>query len=233
MSKNFKFLDTGLSGYWVKRQNPKLVDQVLKLDYILTTLIIGLLGFYILTNLSLLTFSLLLIAITSLFFLELNLSKYPQYVIPFSHLTLILLIAYLQLIVSETSVYSLYPSILDLFLSLFVSIKLFLQLFHFRRYLSDSKALIPKTEINRRHLKSFMDQLRIGEPLLDYEFEEPTRSELTDFLLQILRVIVFMVLMLSPLGLFLFSGVLIYPYVALVPSVLISLFLLVIHTQRE
>ncbi len=233
MSRKFKYLDTGLSGYWVKRQDPKMVAQVLKLNYVLTFIIISLLGVKILTNLSLLTFSLLLIAITSLIFLELNLRKYPHFIIPLSQLSLILLISYLQLIISKTSVIILYPSLFDLFLSLFVTLKLFLQLFYFRRYLYDSEALIPKTDINKQFLKSFIDQLRLAEPLLDHEFEEPTRSELTDFLLQILRVIIFMILLLTPLGLFLFLRVIIYPYIILVPTVLISLFLLVIHNRQE
>ncbi|MHA1977183.1 MAG: hypothetical protein ACW98F_11295 [Candidatus Hodarchaeales archaeon] len=233
MSKKFVYLDSGLSGYWNNRQSPELVVAILKFNYLINLILFGLLGILVLLNLTLITVSFFILAIIGITFLELNLEKYPVLVVPFSQITLILVMSYLHLTITDTlPTQSLYPNFLDLLIAIFVTFRLFLELFLVRRYLADSNALNPETKANKTLLNSFFDQLKLTEPLLEQEFQEPSKSELSTLIIQLARIIAFLFLTLIPLGLVFVFKIIIYPYIILIPSVIISLFLIIIHSRK-
>ena len=233
MSRKLSYFESGLSGYWAKRQNPEVVKLALQINYLTVFIIFGLLGLQVLLNLSLITVSLLFLAIISIIFLEINLKKYPLIVVPFSQLVIILTIAYLNLTIVDTlPAQNLYPNVLEILLSFVLTLWLFLELYIVRRYFFDSKALIPETKVNKEQLKTFLDQLELSQPNLDHEFSEPPKSELKDLIVHLIWVLLLICLILIPLGMFLFFKVLIYPYIVLIPSVLGTLLLILIHSRR-
>ncbi|MHA1543378.1 MAG: hypothetical protein ACTSQH_10425 [Candidatus Hodarchaeales archaeon] len=231
MTKKLYTLNPEFPGYWSKKKSSESIRVISLFDVTLTLIIFGLVSLEILYNLSVITVATLVITSVSTIFLSLNYKKYPLVTVPLSQIIVLFLVGYIHLIITSSFTIRLIPEPINLILGVLITIRLFIGMYIVRMHLHYSKARVPVSKSVQESLKLFETHLKLIETRKD-SFAEEALSTLLLFLRNISVIFLVLGFLLIPLWMNMFFNVLIYPYILLIPSLLLLLLVLVIYLQR-
>ncbi|MHA1944551.1 MAG: hypothetical protein ACXAC6_01850 [Candidatus Hodarchaeales archaeon] len=231
MAKKLYTMNPEFPGYWSKKQSPQSIRVISRFDVILTLIIFGIVSLEILYNLSVITVATLVITSVSIIFLLINYEKYPLVTVPLSQIIVLFLIGYIHLVITNSLTIRLIPEPINLILGILITIRLFIGMYIIRMHLHYSKARVPVSKNIQESLKLFETHLKLIETRKDSFKEEPV-TILLIFLRNILAIFLVLGFLLIPLWMNMFFNMLIYPYILLIPSLILLLVVLVIYLQR-
>jgi hypothetical protein len=231
MTKKLYTMNPEFPGYWSKKNSSESIKVISRIDATLTLIIFGLVSLEILYNLSVITVATLVITSVSTIFLLLNYEKYPMVTVPLSQIIVLFLVGYIHLVIAESLVIRLIPEPINLILGVLITIRLFIGMYIVRMHLHYSKARVPASKGVQESLKLFETHLKLIETRKD-SFTEESFSTLLLFLRNISAIFLVLGFLLIPLWMNMFFNILIYPYILLIPSLILLLLFLVIYLQR-
>ena len=232
MVKKYYTLNPEFPGYWSKKESPENVKKMRKIDVVTTILIFGFVSLEVLYNLSVVTVASLVIASVSTIFLLLNYEKYPLITVPLSQFTVLLLVGYIHLVITNSlTIIKLTPEPVNILLGIFITIRMFIGMYIIRMHLHYSKARIPVSKNIQESLHIFESHLKLTETRKNI-FSQEQIPNLFTYFRNIIGIFIVLGVLLIPLWLNMFFNVLIYPYIILIPSILLLLLILMIYFQR-
>jgi len=233
VAKKLLILNPEFPGYWSKRESSNLFKTILRLDVILTILIFGLISVEVLFNLSVVTVAALIITSVGVIFLLVNYEKYPLVTIPLSQITVLLLVGYIHLIITNSlTISQLIPEPINLVLGTLITIRVFIGMYIIRTHLHYLKACVPVSKNIQDSLNLFETHLKLSESKEEHEFNEETFSNLIAYSRNIFVIFLLLGILLIPLWMNMIFNVLIYPYILLIPSLLLILLILIVYLRR-
>ncbi|MCK4848077.1 MAG: hypothetical protein KAT16_03555 [Candidatus Heimdallarchaeota archaeon] len=234
MVKKLLTINPEFPGYWKRRKSSNLIKSSLRFDVILTILIFGLVSVEILFNLSVVTAATLFITSVSIIFCLLNYEKYPLVTIPLSQIIAVFLVGYIHLIITNSLTRSrLIPEPINLVLGILITLRVFIGMFIIRMHLHYSKARVPVSKNIQDSLHLFETHLKLTETKIEHEFNQEPFSNLLTFFRNIFAIFVILGILLIPLWMNMVLNILIYPYILLIPSILLVLLILILYLQRK
>jgi hypothetical protein len=233
MVKRLVTINPELPGYWIKRKTSNILKSTIRLDVILTFLIFGLVSVEVLLNLSLVTVATFIITAVSMVFLVINYEKYPLVTIPLSQIVVMFLVGYVHLVITNSlSISKLTPDLINLVLGTLIAIRVFIGMYIIRMHFHYSRARTPVSKNIQDSLHLFETHLKLTETKMN-QFREESSSNLRTFFINILVIFLILGLLLIPLWMNLIFNIMIYPYIILIPSILLSFVFLVLYLQRK
>jgi len=185
----------------------------------------------VLFNLSVVTVATLIVTSVSIIFLLLNNEKYPLVTIPLSQIVVLLLVGYIHLIITNTlSISRLIPEPINIVLGTLIAIRVFAGMYIVRMHLHYSKARVPVSKNIQDSFYLFETHLKLTK--MEHEFNEESFSTLFAFFRNILAIFIILGVLLIPLWIYMIFNVIIYPYILLIPTILLLLIVLIVYLQR-
>ncbi len=234
-------LSPDLTGIWVSRLQSKYEQNLLRLLWISTSSILFIFFIETIDQLALVTFATFLMSGIFILILEIYTKKLPYVTIPVSQGVIFITATYIQfytLFTQQSSFldnpnFPLLPDLLGLVLGFIILIRIFIGIeliWYHKRY---ERVRVPLSRYPKENLSTFETNLQLVSSEVQQEFlEESPNFRIGHLFFYIFFSSCLILLMLLPLWINLFLGILIYPYILLIPGILGLLMMLVYFPPR-
>ncbi|MFX0013797.1 MAG: hypothetical protein ACFFB2_03455 [Promethearchaeota archaeon] len=235
-------LSPELIGIWSSRAQSKYEKNIQLLFWISTGLIFFLLLIETINQISLVPVTAFLIAVVIVLPLEIYTTKLPHISIPISQGVVFIMATYIHFYnlfsqqqgFFDNPNYPLLPNLLDIFLGITILFRIImgLELMKLNKWYQNAR--IPLSSIQEEALLIFESNLQLTSNKVRHEFiEEAPKIRVKYLYSHIFFCISLLMLLLIPLLLYFLLDVIIYPYILLIPGILISLLLIIYFSSKK
>ncbi len=229
-------LSSELSGIWAKKAPSKYQQKLWQIFRITTLVILFLTLVNVIDQISLIPVVVLFLFSVIIIILDVYLRRFPIIIIPLSQLVIFISITYLYLYnlfthqanIFEAVVYSIFPNLIDLILGIIILFRLIIGIEIIRESKSYDKARVPLSKYPYESFQSFLTNLQLSSSDVSEQFrEESLNFRLKSLFYSFFLPTFFLMLLLTPLWLVMLGIINIYPYIILIPTILVILILLI------
>jgi hypothetical protein len=239
-SDNISPLSEELTGIWALRPLSEYHKQIFQLFRFCTVIIFSVLFIKVILQIGLVPVALLLVSGTIILVLELYSARFPHIAIPLNQLVVFICLTYLHLhslfsqqsVIFEAINYSILPDLIELFLGIIILIRIIIGIELIRLFKRYQHARIPLSRFPLRSLQAFEINLQLTSSEFEYS-EESSRFRLKTIFSSVIISICLLIILLIPLWLVLLGFEGIYPYIIVIPFVLVTLLILVYFPPRS
>ena len=234
-------LSPELTGIWSSRVQSRYEQKLLRLLWILTSSILVIFFIETINHLALVPFAAFLISGIFLLILEIYTKRLPYIAILVSQGIIFVTATYIRLytLFSQQSSFldnpnfPLLPDLLGLVLGFIILIRICIGIELMWFYKCYERVRVPLSRYPKENLYSFETNLQLVSSEVQQEFiEESPIFRIRHLFIYIFLSVCLLVLLLLPLWINLLLGILIYPYILLIPGILVLLIVMAFFSPR-
>ncbi|MFW9825385.1 MAG: hypothetical protein ACFFE4_20760 [Candidatus Thorarchaeota archaeon] len=230
--KGIRLLSTELSGFWIQRSNADYINSLFRIYYLSTSLSLIIIFYEVIRHLTLVPVAAFLISGVAIIFLDFYSPRRFSIIFPSTSIILILLAGYVQFYLlfiqnstrSSPSI-SLFPDLIQIILGIIFSLRILIGLRINKSMKHYQKSYIPYSKNQKALLETFESNLELLSNQIAKEFDlEVTTLHLRRIFKYWIISIGIVCILLIPLWLNIYFGILIYPYLLIIPGAVVALF---------